>query len=487
MKRTSFWYTIALFLVIIFTIVPRLYKLTAPIADWHSFRQVDTASVAREFTKKGIDLLHPTYHDLSNIQSGKDNPKGWRMVEFPLYQGIAAFLAMAVPRIPLEVWLRLVTIAFAVVTAASLVVLMKHLISERAGILAGLLYALLPYSIYYGRTVLPETMAVGCALFSIVVLLTDTEGDRDVRSLRSLWRILVSGVVASLALLIKPTAGFLLLPIPFVLYRKYGISLKSFLYTALFALMTLVPFFWWRTWIEQYPEGIAAYTWLFNKGDIRFKGAWFEWLFAERIGKLILGFWGLIPLGFGLVAPTSKKEGWSIHLIALGSTLYLIVLAAGNVQHDYYQIILLPALSLYLGKGIDWLLSAKQLPLVPRYALLCTSVLFMLAFSYFTIRTYYWINRPEIIEAGQMADKILPKNAKVIAPYNGDTTFLYQTNRTGWPLGFDIDQKIKMGATHYVTVSPTDQDFETMTLSKQYTVLVRNDRYAIIDITKPKQ
>ena len=110
----------------------------------------------------------------------------------------------------------------------------------------------------------------------------------------------------------------------------------------------------------------------------------------------------------------------------------------------------------------------------------------MLAFSWFTIRTYYWINRPDIVEAGKAADAILPKDAKVIASYNGDTTFLYQTQRQGWPLGFDIDKKIAMGATAYVTVSPSDADGETKDLAARYTVLVRNERYAIIDLTKPK-
>ena len=114
------------------------------------------------------------------------------------------------------------------------------------------------------------------------------------------------------------------------------------------------------------------------------------------------------------------------------------------------------------------------------------SFIFMLAFSWFTIRTYYWINRPEIVEAGKVADAILPKDAKVIAPYNGDTTFLYQTQRQGWPLGFDIDKKIAMGATAYVTVSPTDADLETRDLAQKYTVLVRNDKFAIIDLTRPK-
>ena len=108
----------------------------------------------------------------------------------------------------------------------------------------------------------------------------------------------------------------------------------------------------------------------------------------------------------------------------------------------------------------------------------------MCMFSWYTIRTYYWINRPEIVEAGIAADKMLPKNAKVIAPYNGDTSFLYQTNRRGWPIGFEIDKKIQMGATHYVTVSPTDADGETRELVRKYTILVRNDRYAIIYLTK---
>ncbi len=64
---------------------------------------------------------------------------------------------------------------------------------------------------------------------------------------------------------------------------------------------------------------------------------------------------------------------------------------------------------------------------------------------------------------------------------------MYQTRRQGWPLGFDIDKKIAMGATAYVTVSPSDNDGETRDLAQRYAVLVRNDSFAIIDLTRPKQ
>ena len=189
----------------------------------------------------------------------------------------------------------------------------------------------------------------------------------------------------------------------------------------------------------------------------------------------MLGFWGLIPFGLGI----AKDRDWTARLWLVGALSYLVIIATGNVQHDYYQILLLPVLAVYTAKGFVYLYRQS-------YLLSLISFIFMIAFSWFTIRTYYWINHPEIIEAGREADRILPKDAKVIASYNGDTTFLYQTNRQGWPIGFEIDKKITLGATHYVTISPSDSDGETKDLASRYTVLVRNDRYAIIDLTALK-
>jgi hypothetical protein len=53
----------------------------------------------------------------------------------------------------------------------------------------------------------------------------------------------------------------------------------------------------------------------------------------------------------------------------------------------------------------------------------------------------------------------------VIAPYMGDTAFLYQTNRRGWPIGGEIDKKIKAGATYYAT---TTRDAEFNELKSKY-------------------
>ena len=54
---------LSLILVIAFFL--RLYKINNPLADWHSFRQADTAAVTRYYVENGIDLLNPRYHDVS--------------------------------------------------------------------------------------------------------------------------------------------------------------------------------------------------------------------------------------------------------------------------------------------------------------------------------------------------------------------------------------------------------------------------------------
>lgn len=464
--------------VIVLTISLRLYHINAPVADWHSFRQVDTAGVAQGFLRFGFDMLRPRYEDLSNIQSGKDNPMGWRMVEFPLYQYIAARLASIASNLSLEVWLRLVNIVAAVGTAVILVLLVERYTNTATGILAGLVYASLPFSMFYGRAILPDTFAVFWALLGVYFL-------SCVRERVSWLYIILAGVASAIALLAKPTSAFLLVPALYILWRMPQKSLAWIGQVMLYGMITIIPLYLWRTWILQYPEGIPASEWLFNSNGIRFKGAWFHWIFAERLGNLILGYWGLPLFSFGVLTKYMKNEGAIFRWFLLGSLAYVTVFATGNVQHDYYQIIIIPVISMYVAKGLYFLCTNTIFSKFANYSMAGICVLAMLGFSWFSLRTFYWINRPEIIEAGMRADSILPKDAKVIAPYNGDTTFLYYTRRQGWPLGFDIDDKIKMGATAYVTVSPTDSDWETKTLAEKYTVLVRNERYAIIDLTRP--
>lgn len=468
---------ISIFFLFLLSFSLRLYKIDNPIGDWHSFRQADTASVTREFVKHGIDWLHPKYHDLSNIQSGKDNPEGYRMVEFPLLNGFTAQIINSFDLQNQEIKTgRLVSVALSSLTAIVIFLLAESLFGFRSAFFAGLFFALNPYSVFYGRVILPEPALL---LFSTLALLLEIKGLKH----NNTFYIFLSALTFGIALLIKPYALFLLPLIfstPLILKIK---NLKLYLSLFIFFGFSIIPLFLWRDWIKQFPAGIPASDWLYNKDNIRLKPAFFHWLFEVRIGTFILGL-GLIPAFlFGLI----KKGENLIYLLIFVACLfaYMVIFAGGNVQHDYYQVFLLPAIALAVGRGLDAMFKLPSDLVHKKLSKILISLLFLwsLFVSWYNIRGYFQVNNGSIMPAGQAVDKLTPKDAKVIAPYNGDTAFLYATNRTGWPIGYYIEDKIKLGATHYVSVV---NDYEANDLAKVYKTVIKTDQFILIDLTKKK-
>lgn len=467
---------ISLVLIIILAFFLRLYRLDNPIADWHSWRQADTSAVSRNFVKKGFDLLQPRFDDLSNIASGLENPEGYRFVEFPFYNFFQAIFYKIFPFLSLEIWGRLVSIFFSLLSLFFLYLIVKKYLGEKTALWAAFFFAILPYNIYYSRVILPEPTMVLASLAMIFFF------DRWFGSARFLDGFLAF-LSAVVSFLLKPYTLVFLLPVAYLAWRKWRFNWRKWLTLSFCLFVSLLPFLWWRRWMSHFPEGIPVYDWLFNEAGIRLKGAFFWWLFAERLGKLILGFWGLIFLGLGLVAQRTKKEGLFFFAWLTGILAYLVIIAGGNVKHDYYQIITIPIICIFLAKGTHFLTTAPKeyFSRLTSYLLLFTCLIFMLAFSWYQVRDFFNINNPLIIGAGEATDRLLPKDAKVIAPYGGDTAFLYQTNRQGWPMGIVIEDLIEKGAEYYVNVNFGP---ETQWVMGTWCLLEKTDDWLIVDLTK---
>lgn len=488
---SSYLHKYLLIWIILTAFLVRLYRINQPLADWHAFRQVDTASVTREYIKHGIDLLHPHYQDLSNIQSGIENIEGYRMVEFPFINAGIASLIRWFPSLPLVPTSRLVSILFSLGTLVSLYFLVRNISTPKTAAWSVFWFAFLPYSIFYSRAVLPESPML---FFSTLSLLSFWQWLHQ-KKYHHLW-FLISATSLSLAALLKPFVlflGFVYLTIYIVylweLYQqKHHLShlLKRetfrIFWFLVFGFVAFYPLYWWRHWIEQYPSGIPANDWLYNSNHIRFRPAWFRWLFYERLTKLITGGGVLL---FPFVFLKRHKDLIIYGAWWLGMLIYLSLIATGNVQHDYYQVLLIPIICISLAKGTEGLISLLQQKFSKRTTYLISGVIVVICLSiaWHQVKGYFNINHWEYIEAGQRADAILPADAKVIAPAFGDTIFLFQTNRTGWPIGFYIDDKIKYGAEYYVNTSFDD---ETNQLMEQYQVVEKTDKYVIIDLTQPK-
>jgi len=460
----------------------RLYHFSSPIADWHAWRQTDTSAVSKFFVKDGFDIFHPRYYDLSNVPSGVyENPQGYRFVEFPIYNIAQAGLFKLFGIFTIEEWGRLVTIFSSLLSSVFLYLIVKRHLNGFAGFFAAFFFTFTPFNIYFGRTILPDSSMVTAVLGGIYFF--DRWIEKEKFSIFN-FQFSIALILTAIALLLKPFAIFFLLPMVYLAFEKYCLAFLKKRQFWIFAFLSLLPLVLWRIWMLAYPGGIPQSGWLLNGNNIRFKGAFFHWIFAERIGKLILGYWGLPLLILGLLLKLPKKSYLFFLSFLVSSLLYVTVIATGNVQHDYYQILIMPSIAIYLALGASFLWENKTDIYRPvSLIILFVSIVFMLSFGWFNVRAFYNIDHPELIRAGAQIDSLIPKDAKVVVPAaNGDTTALYFMQRRGWS-SFEkpLPKLIKMGATYLVIFRPKHQDYD---FGKSYKLVYSSSDFLLFNLTE---
>jgi len=476
MKKLINWLIPLALVALTFTV--RLYKIDNPVADWHSWRQADTAAVARNFVKADFNLLFPQSDSfLALNEYGLENPNRWFINEFPFYNAI---VAVVYQNFGINVtYARLVSVALATLGALCLYFLTRSLFSPKVAVLAGLYYALNPYSIYYGRVIMPDPAFVALSIASLYLTYLWTKKPKWITAG-------LLGITFGLALLVKPYAIFLSIPMLYWVLVNRGVAVVKDKQAYFIAAISLIPFLLWRWHYAMRPEGTFASTWLLNGDNIRFTGAFFRWLIFERLNRLIFATGGFVLFVLGIPASLRKnKAGTLILMWLLSVALYMTIFAKGNVNHDYYQIPVVPVGSILVSLGFWWLVdqSKRGFNMLVSLVLALSLLLISLAFGWYEVRGYFNINHPEIVAAGLAADKLLPAEAIVIAPYDGDPAFLYQTNRYGWPDGVEIEEKIAKGATAYVSVNYDDV---AQFLENKCTLVAKTGDYIIIDLTNCK-
>ncbi len=473
MKKLEF---LILSLIILLALVLRLYKIDRPLADWHSWRQADTAAVSRNFIKEGFNPFIPKFDDMSSQTNGLDNPNRYRFVEFPVYN-ILIYLVWSFTGVSVTV-ARLTTVAITLVTTVFIYLVVRRFSAWQTAAIASFLFATIPYNIFYSSTILPGPFMVMCLFMLYYFFIRFIENDKS-------WFFLsLSIIFANLAILSWPIATFFCLPVVYLALDKYRLGTIKNIKIWLFAILSIMPFIAWRAWMLQFPQGIPNFQFLLNEDNIRFKGAFFRWLIAERLGKLILSACGFALFIIGLVIKPAKEKLFYISLL-ISCLVYFVVFASGNVRHDYYQVPIIPTLAIFMAIGTRMLFEIKT-PVFNKYLgplVAIFLILFTFAFGFYEIQGFYWINKPQIVKAGQAVDRLLPKDATVIAPYNGDVAFLYQTNRRGYPItDRPLEEFIASGTKYLVSVDMGDAGIQN--LAANCKVIEKTSEYLIIEMFK---
>jgi uncharacterized membrane protein len=469
-------------LILFVALIFRLYKINTPLADLHSWRQVDTAAVARNFVRDGFDLLHPRYDDLSSIETGKENPQGYRFVEFPLYNAIFAFVYKALPVLPIEVYGRLTSVFFSLIIIAIIYFLCLKESNRTTAVIASLTYGIMPFFVFFSRTVLPETTALAFALISLFLLYLWLFAKRTWASALSL---IFSAVSFAVALLVKPTVIFYGLPLMIIFLQRYQIGFikKPIIY--IYFILSFVPFIWWRNYIQQYPEGIPASTWLITnvntfegQKNIFFRPAFFRWIFYERLNNLILG--GYLNFLF-ILGVISKTKKYLFGAVLLAAFSYLLTFQGGNVQHEYYQTLILPAIAIFIGLGVNSLIkNSRNYFVIPTIFIVALTFIFSFFFSYYNVRNYY--NYPnDLIQMARIINALTDAKDKIITDRSGDTTLLYLADRKGSPANYKSLDDFKRDGYRYF-ISANQGTIETTKKEMKYQIVFDNGQFTLFKL-----
>ncbi len=468
---------VLLSLVLILAIGVRLYKINNSITEWFSWRQSDTAAVGRFLQKNHFNVLKPQYYDLSNIQSAVDNPQGYRMVEFPLYNAMFAGANSLFPVISLETWARTITIVFSLLIIVCLFSILEAEFGLAEAFFGSLFFAINPFIVFYSRTILPDMPATAMAFLAIYFLYRYLKGD---------WFVLLLATLSmATALLMKPTVIFFMVPALYLLWQKGHSTLNKALTNLFFLLLSLLPLALWRYHIQQFPEGIPYSQWLFTSVNtatglqsIFFRPAFFRWIFFERISQLILGGYLVFFLLFGLILETKKSLRLHFWLF-LGALLYLFTFQGGNVQHEYYQIIIMPALAMLIGVGAGNYFRQKK----SGYLLLkvfITIMIFIISslFTFYQVRGKY-DEQPNLMLIADVIRSLTSPKDLIVTDSLGDTTLLYLSDRKGYPAPYrELPILKNQGADYFVT-----QNLEYKEgLLEQHSLVFENDQVLIFKL-----
>jgi len=470
---------VILFFILVIALVSRLYKISTPLADLHSWRQSDTSAVTRNFARNGIDVFHPRYDDLSSNQTGMENPNGYRFVEFPLYNAITATLYNLYPVFPIEIYGRLVTSFFSFFIIAVLYYVGLKERDRLTAIVGSFVYAAFPFFVFFSRVILPETTSLSFVFLALFFLYLFSSLKKA--KIQIIWFI-VSLVFFALSLLVKPPAIFYAFALLVIFYKKYGLSLIKKPHVYVYFLLGVIPLILWRTYIQKFPEGIPPSDWLITSvntyqglQNIFFRPAFFRWIFFERINNFMLGGYLTFFLVFGSL---SKPKKYILTSILISALAYLFVFQGGNVQHEYYQTYILPAVALFIGVGVSAIFENRKSFFHPIITSGVILVLFVLSyfFSFYKVRDYYYYP-PELPQIAKVVKTLTIPTDKIVTDRTGDTTLLYLIDRKGAPSIYkDPPELKKLGYSYLVTLH---SDLIKELKQKKYKVVFENDTFAL--------
>ncbi len=419
-------------------LISRLINLNVPIVGIHSWRQADTAAMARHFAIQGTPIWLPQI-DWSGAG------KGFVESEFPLYPYI---LAQIYRIFGVHEWLgRSLSVIFSILTIIILIKIGTTIFDHSSGWWGGLFFSFMPLSIYYGRTLQAEALLLLVSILSIERLLNWTKYKKFID-------LITSWICFSIACLIKVLPlVWLGIPLLFILSNSHNLFSSS--------TNKIRP-------KRLFGKCISRIPILFFSGSILLMIIWYG--HSYQLGAtsgLSFGFWGSdsdrsnlhligninvwldlllrislrntailgLPMAIIGIQQSYKTSGGQIFILGIFG-VFLCTLASFQASsiHEYYQLPLQIFLCPLMGKG--WTYCCIIFKTKGLEYLKVLSINMILLISLLIVSIDYWaVELRQTAIWMPLAMKIreeVSQNAKIVSVTQSDPTLLNLARRQGW-------------------------------------------------------
>ncbi|MGB2896023.1 MAG: glycosyltransferase family 39 protein, partial [Anaerolineales bacterium] len=323
--------------------VLRLFDLTNPPLDFHAWRQLRSASIARKFYYDVLPLADDELQEKAS-QLGSFEP-----LEPPIFERIVALAYRLVGQE--QLWVaRVLAIVTWILGGLPLYLLARRLTSRRGAVVSLAYYLFLPFSVVVSRSFLPDVPMTVMMLTSIYFIYRWAERP-------TLVFAVLAGLFSGGAILIKVFAAY---PLVFVMLlivlSSLGISkaIKNPQVWLMGILLVAIPGIYYFA-IRSGSASSYFADWVFPFSSLVFK----PWLYFR---------WA-VALHRTITIPALLVAALSIFMVGGRGRLLLISLWLGYffigisvpsliISHSYYQTILIPIAALSLAplgeRALSW-------------------------------------------------------------------------------------------------------------------------------------
>jgi 4-amino-4-deoxy-L-arabinose transferase-like glycosyltransferase len=379
--------------------------------DDQGWRQADTASMAIHMLGRLSDI--PTVF-LPQLNYDGVTPQRVEL-EFPFLPYLLAWTWTLFGWA--DIWGRVWSVVLSLVTVGGVYYLGRKMFTDRVGILAAAIYALMPLSIYYGRVVMPEPMAQAWSIWALAMIWQWRNLPED----REVWKI---GLLMAGAILAK-LPQLMLFPVALLLgffplnHKRVGQLIR-------FSLIVLIPPMVYYIWVHFNVAPSSQFVFGIMAGNMA-DSSNLNW---SLLGKNIqLGFTGSVLLlsGVGIGRLIYSRSPARIALLAWGGigVLYVGVVCV-RIPLDYYLVPILPLVALLSAYALDWIDFLPGTVLVMLFLVL----IHLESYAYLTPK-YYW-NEEYLTQARWIKDHTSASSILVLSDPPPMT--FYYANRVGFRL-----------------------------------------------------